>query len=184
MRTSNVGKLAGAIAAQMREHGEAAISVVGPVASYMAVKSIVICNKYLADTLDGKDLGFYPEKLEITGESATEGVSTVGMMLHIRPVAAVTFGDQPEIFAAGSTNVGLLAGLISNRFKSADVVTVGGMGANAVSSALKATMIAQRYMEESLGKDEVLVLVPKFNEFEEHDEQRMRMLLGCTRVPR
>mmetsp|Transcript_22632 Transcript_22632/g.45804 ORF Transcript_22632/g.45804 Transcript_22632/m.45804 type:complete len:88 (-) Transcript_22632:135-398(-) len=62
------------------------------------------------------------------------------------------------------------------------IVTVGGMGAEAVSSALKATIIAQSFVGK-LGIEDTLALVPRFDQFEENDEERMRMLLICTLRP-
>lgn len=179
-RASNIGKLAGAIAAQMREHKLATISAVGPEASYNAVKATVISTKYLAETLKGDRLAIIPEKMDIANNE--DGPATVGLTLHVRQVPPVQCADEPEIFCAGNTNVGLMAGLMVNRFQNDSVVTVGGMGAKATSSALKATMIAQGYMQEALGDTHALGLLPSMNEFEEHNEQRVRMLLGCTKV--
>jgi len=178
---SNVGKLAGAIAAQIRTHGVAVVSAVGPQASYMVLKATIIADKYLQDTLSGKRLAVVPKKNDITGEEAG-GTDTVGLHLHIRPLPEVEPAVQPDIFSSGNTNVGLMAGLMSNMLKKADVVTLGGMGANAVSSALKATIIAQGFMADTLGETSVLAIVPRMNEFDEGGEKRSRMLLACTRT--
>lgn len=181
-RTSNIGKLAGAIAAQIRQQGASTLTMVGPQASYNAVKAAVLATGYLEDTLDGQSLALIPAKFDI---DSAESQATVGLQLDVRTVAGIVPGTQPEIFSAGSTNVGLMAGLMVNRFKEgATVVTVGGMGAHAVSSALKATMIAQRYMKDDLGEDYTLALVPKYNEFEEQSETKVRLLLACSKIPR
>mmetsp|Transcript_7289 Transcript_7289/g.20177 ORF Transcript_7289/g.20177 Transcript_7289/m.20177 type:complete len:118 (-) Transcript_7289:86-439(-) len=116
---------------------------------------------------------------------AAEGKQeTVGLMLQVCSVRDPGPVDQPEIFAAGKTNVGHMAGLMASVLSRADIVTVGGMGAEAVGSTLKATMIAQKYMADSLGDTGSLALVPRFDQFEEKNEERMRMLLICTRTER
>merc|ERR1719507_431305 len=124
--------------------------------------------------LQGDSLAFSPEKKDIA--ESLEGMASVGISLHIRSASVDSFANQPEIFSAGNTNVGIMAGLIAERMKGgARVVTMGGMGANAVSSILKATMIAQGYMSDDLGEEHTLALVPRYNEFEENGEKRVRM---------
>merc|ERR1711879_394861 len=104
------------------------------------------------------------------------------MLLRVLRVGEPTvLPDEPELFAASNTNVGLLAGLMASRVNRDGVksVTVGCMGDKAASNLLKATIITTKYMEESLGKDQQLAIVPRFNKFMENDEERMRLLLTC-----
>merc|ERR1711920_1055925 len=120
-----------------------------------------------------------PMKQEISDDGRVE---VAALLLHLRLVKEPIIVDQPEIFVAADTNVGLMAGLMTNILKEKADVTIGGMGANSVSNTLKATLIAQKYMKESLGDGEVLALVPSFNQFEENDEERMRMILSCVKT--
>merc|ERR1712194_536555 len=156
-------------------------SVIGPVAAYAALKAVVIASKYLQDLNPGRSLAVIPEKHEISSDDRAD---TMGMLLHCRIVAEPGVVEQPEIFVAADTNTGLMAGLMTNILKEKDHVTIGGMGANSVSNSLKATLIAHKYMQESMGDNEVLALVPSFNQFEENDEERMRMILSCCRTER
>jgi len=169
MSTSNVGGLAGAIAAQVRQSGAAKVGTVGPHAWCNALKAVVIAAKYMEADMSGKSLAVVPVKHEIAGEEAHKLTETVGLFLHVRPLPEVPKPPaQPEIFSAGSTYVGLMAGLMAKVLRTAEVVTVGGMGATAVSSALEATIIAQGYMAVSLGGANQLVVVPSINEFQEN----------------
>merc|ERR1711976_591422 len=97
----------------------------------------------------------------------------------------VALPNEPELFCAQNTNVGLLAGLIAGRLnrEGVETVTVGSMGDKAASNVLKAVMITKTYMAESLAKDQQLAIVPRFNKFMENDEERMRLLLSCLKTP-
>lgn len=177
----NVGKLAGAIAARVRTEGVAPICAVGPEASYAAVKAIVLADKYLQETLQGKVLGIVLERVEVRDEE-TKVLDKVVVVLNVLPMAAITLKDEPEVYSSGNTNVGLMAGLMKGIIDKSGVVTVGGMGPKAVSSFLKAAVICQGYMADNDASNKQLALVPKMQEFQDGSEKKVRMLLGCTPV--
>jgi len=147
-------------------------------ASYKAVKSVVIANKYVEDIIPGRSLALSPQKHTFPG--IDDKPETSGLMLNVCSVKDPGLVDQPNIFAAGKTNVGHMAGLMASTLQREDIVTVGGMGAEAVSSVLKATIIAQKYMLR-LGMTDALALVPRYDRFEEESEERVRLLLICVR---
>lgn len=188
-RTSNVGKFAGALAKQLRDRaavgGEASpwpsVSAVGPTASYMALKGVVIAESYVRgeEAHAAMRLAVIPKRTP-TVEGSTMPES-VGLLLQVRQVPDLYLPDDPTIFSAHDTNVGLMAGLIAGAMGKAGVVTVGSMGDKATSNVLKATMIAQEYMSESLGQHGRLALIPRLNKFTEKDEERVRMLLTLVR---
>eukprot|EP00415_Alexandrium_ostenfeldii_P001120 UN1120 len=166
----------------MRNKESSVISAIGPSASYMALKAVVIANGYVREHNPGKSLAVVPEKQQIEG--GPEGrQETFGWALEVCSVEDPGPVDKPEIFAAGKTNVGHMAGLMANILNRESVVTVGGMGAEAMSSVLKSTIIAQKYVEKA-GIEDTLALVPRLDQFEEHNEERTRMLLTCTLKPR
>jgi len=186
-RGSNVGKLAGAIAAQVRGHGVAVLSAVGPEACYNALKATIIAGSYLEDTHGGKLLAAEPSVRLMTGAfTDAHGVKqdVWATILHVQPVVAPLLPEAPEIFVATDTNVGLMAGLLTQILENAPTATVAGMGAQAISKALKAGLICQKYMAEKLEpKREAVACVPRLDTFREHnDEERVRMLLSIIRV--
>eukprot|EP00747_Dinoflagellata_sp_TGD_P181187 gnl/TRDRNA2_/TRDRNA2_34822_c0_seq1.p1 gnl/TRDRNA2_/TRDRNA2_34822_c0~~gnl/TRDRNA2_/TRDRNA2_34822_c0_seq1.p1 ORF type:complete len:275 (-),score=39.45 gnl/TRDRNA2_/TRDRNA2_34822_c0_seq1:46-783(-) len=176
---SNVGKLAGAIASQIRSENLTAISAMGPEASYAALKAVVIAASYIEDTHAGKTLAVVPVKETVVQAD----VESVALKLHLRPWPDIPVPEAPEILVSVDTNPGLMAGLMVKILEATEVATIGGMGAISMSKSLKATLLAQKYMQSSLGKDQVLAVVPRLQKFEQHGEDRVRMLLSCIRVP-
>ena len=77
LSTSNVGGLAGAIAAQVRQSGAAKVGTVGPHAWCNALKAMVIAAKYMEADMAGKSLAVVPVKHEIAGEEAQKLTETV-----------------------------------------------------------------------------------------------------------
>mmetsp|Transcript_108418 Transcript_108418/g.209893 ORF Transcript_108418/g.209893 Transcript_108418/m.209893 type:complete len:243 (+) Transcript_108418:41-769(+) len=183
---SNVGKLAGALAGRIRAEDAADVSVIGPAATYAAVKAIMIAGQYLQDNQPGVCLGFSPAKQALSVHGGTSGEKeTVGLLLHTRAVADPGTQNEPPVFAAGDTNVGNMASLMKTPLGMGNSITIGCMGARAVSSALKATIIATKYMEGDLMQHETLVLVPRYETFKVDSvdsEERVRILLTCSRA--
>mmetsp|Transcript_96028 Transcript_96028/g.268227 ORF Transcript_96028/g.268227 Transcript_96028/m.268227 type:complete len:186 (+) Transcript_96028:3-560(+) len=179
---SNVGMLAGAMAGQLRSGDAAAVSAIGPAACYATVKAAMIAERYLAEHLEGRSLGILPSRREFAGRDG--GRDTNGMELLVRTLELpAELPAEPQVLAAANTNVGLMAGLMANILKGGDMVTVGAMGPDAVSKALKATILTQKYMADSLDSGGLaLALVPRLNSFEQSGEERTRVLLGCVRV--
>eukprot|EP00929_Paragymnodinium_shiwhaense_P021505 TRINITY_DN1400_c3_g1_i1.p1 TRINITY_DN1400_c3_g1~~TRINITY_DN1400_c3_g1_i1.p1 ORF type:complete len:262 (-),score=51.41 TRINITY_DN1400_c3_g1_i1:230-1015(-) len=184
-RTSNVGKLAGAVAQRIRNGGQPLqISAVGPDANYMALKAMIIANTYIQENRPGKNFAVVPIKqdpgaVKVPGDFATP---TVGILLDLCEVPEVEVPNNPQLNSAHNSNTGLLAGLMAGILNKEDTVTVAAMGAQACSNVLKATMICQGYLAESLGSNGRLALVPRINKFEEHGEERSRVFLTCLRT--
>eukprot|EP00928_Gymnodinium_smaydae_P024497 TRINITY_DN19805_c0_g1_i2.p1 TRINITY_DN19805_c0_g1~~TRINITY_DN19805_c0_g1_i2.p1 ORF type:complete len:287 (-),score=68.29 TRINITY_DN19805_c0_g1_i2:24-842(-) len=188
-RTSNVGKLAGALAAQLREPrggtgtgaGHPAISAVGPTAAYMALKAVIIAEGYVQDLFAGQCLAVVPSKQAAVKTAHMPDAN--GILLTVRLVPQrPNLPEEPELYSAQDTNVGQMAGIMAGVLGKQEMVTVGSMGDKAVSNSLKATIITQKYVAESLGDRGCLALIPRFSSFEERGEERMRMLLSCLRL--
>jgi len=179
--TSNVGILAGGVSKQLRGGTKPSLSAVGPSASYMAFKAVIIAETYLRKERQGKigHLAVVPEKTSLTTLVSPE---TFGLLLHVVEVQALEFPERPDLFSAQNTNVGRLAKVVANALESADAVTIGSMGAQAASNVLKATLIAQAFMAEALGENGKLAIVPRYGTFDFHGEERRRMLLKCVKV--
>ncbi|CAK0830662.1 unnamed protein product [Prorocentrum cordatum] len=108
----------------------------------------MIAERYLAEHLEGRSLGILPSRREFAGRDG--GRDTNGMELLVRTLELpAELPAEPQVLAAANTNVGLMAGLMAN-IGERNVVTVGAMGPDAVSKALKATILTQKYMADSL----------------------------------
>jgi len=187
-RTSNVGKLAGAIIGRIRSNDTKTMSVIGPTAAHMALKAVVIAAGYL--NADGgakrRSLAIVPERQELPGRDGRE--ATFGMLIKIHIVSEPKLEDMPEVYVSQNTNVGQMAGVMMSKLRTGDMVTLAGMGAPAMGNALKATMIAQSYLDNDSPNDSevrpgTLALVPRSDTFKEDDQERVRMLLSCMRLP-
>merc|ERR1712232_1182223 len=107
------------------------------------------------------------------------------MLLHVVVVAEVKTPEKPELFVAGDSNVGRMAGVIAERMREdGAVVIMGCMGAEAINSALKATVIAHKFLAEALREHETVGLVPTTDKFEESGKERWRTMMSCVRVPK
>lgn len=178
-RASNVGKLAGAIVHRVRTDSMPSISVIGPDAAYMALKSVIIASSYIKDTHAGKAFAVVTERREVMDPNALD--LKHGLLLHVRLVPDRVPTLPPNLLVAGDANPGLVAGLMANILRESASVTLACMGASATSKALKATMIAQRYVAEMLSEGTgALALLPTYDSIVEKGEERHRILLRCA----
>lgn len=180
----NVGKFAGAVAGRTRDHGRCVIDAVGAGPCYQALKSLIIANGYILEAYPGQSLAISLEKAILRDRVAPSGrtTDTIFMRLHIRPLLALPASqDPPDILIAKDTNAGMAAGLVAKTFEGKDVVTISGMGAQAMYKALCAALIAQNYMEDSL-EGRILALHVRSEAFIENAQDRTRMVLACIRA--
>eukprot|EP00929_Paragymnodinium_shiwhaense_P097959 TRINITY_DN59519_c0_g1_i1.p1 TRINITY_DN59519_c0_g1~~TRINITY_DN59519_c0_g1_i1.p1 ORF type:complete len:298 (+),score=35.76 TRINITY_DN59519_c0_g1_i1:198-1091(+) len=199
----NVGRLAGAIAAKIRQDGSCHLEACGPNAGHKGLKAIMMANKYLETDFPGKTLAIHVGK--VTKPASGNMPETAMSRLSLWPVARSSEpgvgqlrrdqpgSDKPDIIAGKDVNPGLLAGdlvnlLLRRRKNQPDdaTVTIGGMGAVATSMSLKCLVLARVYLAEqnsnqSLGIDEQVLAatatmqaVPSVQE-----EERMRVLWTC-----
>lgn len=180
----NAGKLAGAVAARIREHGQCTISVIGPGPAYNALKAVIIATEYLKESHPNQRLAVTPTKEFKESQLSTTGrpAETAFLQLRVRPLPTPPAVDAPEIFVASGTNPGEMAGLIRQVIEVRSAATIGGMGPEAMSKALKGIMIAQTYLSESLDGG-VLAASIWTEKFQENDEERVRMMMCCVRAP-
>lgn len=189
-KDTNLGNLAGAIAERVRTGGVLTLDAVGPKQTHQALKSVIMANGFLKDRggHEGKQLAVTPEKrfveLEEEEQVAESGPRTM-LRLHMQLVPEGSRADQPDIKVAATTNTGWLAGHLTKRLKEADAATLGGMGATSSNNSLKAMLIAQAFLKESLTGGRVLAVSvwddkvkPKAGK-----EDASRMMMSCTRVP-
>jgi stage V sporulation protein S len=108
---TQIQKLAGAIAGNIRQEGEVQISLVGASALNQAVKACIVARRFLKDDETPSDITVQPEFLmqNFSEPSSTETREVTTIMLHIKktafdPAHAVS-SDFPkhDAPAAGST---------------------------------------------------------------------------------
>eukprot|EP00930_Biecheleria_cincta_P090566 TRINITY_DN79970_c0_g1_i1.p1 TRINITY_DN79970_c0_g1~~TRINITY_DN79970_c0_g1_i1.p1 ORF type:complete len:283 (+),score=31.07 TRINITY_DN79970_c0_g1_i1:36-851(+) len=183
----NVGKLAGAIAKRISEHGVCSIDCVGAMPIYSAMKAVSIASGYLGDSHPGQKLCVHHEWVTNPAREAPSGRQTETKLLrvHVRPVAPPSTHDEPELILIGAdTNTGLAAGLISRVIEEKGVAAVAGMGSFAISNAVKAMAIAQTYLEkqDALGERVIGAVVRTETFKEDSGAERKRMVLSCIRI--
>lgn len=159
---SNVGKLAGAIAAHVRlEEHSCTIDAIGPECCYHTLKAVILAAEYLEKTRSGQTLCFTPEKdpewmpslysgLAGGGLRAPPGTEKVLTRLHVRPCPAMEESSQEhDILVAGDTNTGTMAVLLVKALEDQGQATMAAVGPGSASVAIEAMLIAQVYMQNS-----------------------------------
>mmetsp|Transcript_79422 Transcript_79422/g.184301 ORF Transcript_79422/g.184301 Transcript_79422/m.184301 type:complete len:299 (+) Transcript_79422:82-978(+) len=184
-KTINVGRLAGAIKSRVQQGSPCSVDAVGPEAQHKAVKALIMASRFLQeDGHPGKRMAFMAEKHELAANSPKPPTSMV--RLHGRLFGELAVPESPDLFISGNTNPGLAAKDLASILKEAGldgVASMGGMGALAMSRALKALIIARAIMRRAgaMGRHEVLVAMPQLLQVQVHDEERFRFVLNCTR---
>mmetsp|Transcript_67653 Transcript_67653/g.174303 ORF Transcript_67653/g.174303 Transcript_67653/m.174303 type:complete len:227 (-) Transcript_67653:105-785(-) len=176
--TTNVGKLAGALAARMQDNGHAVIEAAGPAAMSQGVKAIIMAKGFVQERGDrpGETLAVVPEKRR------NEEGRTFALQVYWAPAVDKSKG---EMLKCGSdTNVGRLAHAIRAVLEQAPQAQIGCMGSGALNSALKAIMLARTTMVKrgALGKSDMLALVPRMEKFTDQDMEKHRVILTCIKA--
>lgn len=176
----NVGRLAGAVAARVREEHVCEVDTVGPEALHKALKAVVMASRYLGDDLPGKRLAVIAERRELPANGNLP--ATVLFKLRVAPLPDLPPSDEPDLYVGRDANPGLIASPLSKKLKNKEVVTISGMGALAMSKAFKAIGVAGVYLSDVLDKGEFIAAMPREQTIKLWDEERVRMLLICRRV--
>eukprot|EP00928_Gymnodinium_smaydae_P092136 TRINITY_DN75941_c0_g1_i1.p1 TRINITY_DN75941_c0_g1~~TRINITY_DN75941_c0_g1_i1.p1 ORF type:complete len:286 (+),score=64.21 TRINITY_DN75941_c0_g1_i1:80-859(+) len=198
----NVGKLAGAVSERVRTEGQCYIQAVGPDPCHNALKAVIIAGTYLESAAAGADveLAVTPEKSFLEGRVAPSGRTTdtafLNLLVRQLPAApaasaagdaasAAGASEAPKDVVVGSdTNVGKAAGLVATRMQENGAVTIGCMGAASSAKALKAVIVAQKYLADYLGEDNVLAASVRTEKFRtQGGEDMKRLVLSCRRAP-
>lgn len=193
------GRLAGAIAAQIRNTGMASVAAMGPDAAYVALRSAVVAGEYLRKEQSRQEIAFAAERQSVKGGSGRDGEDQVEMRFSIRliPVTAATethgwppaVERQVDVRISQSSNVGNVASFLARTItEDSGIPAMRGMGASAVSQALKASILAQQYLIKdadsgSTGPDashpRELLLVPLLLRSVVDGNRRVEMVLRC-----
>lgn len=160
-KSINIGRLAGAIAARLRQDEGCEINAVGPDSHHCAVKAIVMAQEWF-----DRDGEFPGTRFAIHASSvalpAVGGLAPSKLcQLRLQPVARACPAehDVPDLFVGGDGNPGLLAGDLTARLRSSPSVEMSSMGPSATSRALKALILANKYVKTSgEGREEQVVL--------------------------
>mmetsp|Transcript_57173 Transcript_57173/g.127544 ORF Transcript_57173/g.127544 Transcript_57173/m.127544 type:complete len:229 (-) Transcript_57173:35-721(-) len=187
-KSTNVGKLAGAISARVRAGGGCLVDGVGPAATYAAMKSINVAGDYIKQEMPGKVLAMHAQLAELPPRTAPSGRETATMMLRLQVAAVMPpqFEDpDPEpVYMSADTNPGVAAGLMSRIVESKGVLPVACMGAEPMSKAIKAIMITESYLQKNKTLNmNVLAFTVQKDWFKENQEDRSRFLLRAFLLP-
>jgi len=162
--TSRPAELAKTIAHRLAEEGPVVLSGMGPRAVNQAVKGIAISREHIGD--EGSSVACSPKFVTLTIDG--EERSGVRMELKVKATPAGE-SDSSELRVASGSDVRRLAGAIANRMREGGPVSMTAIGPFAVNQAVKAIIIADRYLED----DKIdLAFVPSFSEFESDGETR------------
>eukprot|EP00927_Polykrikos_kofoidii_P033966 TRINITY_DN28802_c0_g1_i1.p1 TRINITY_DN28802_c0_g1~~TRINITY_DN28802_c0_g1_i1.p1 ORF type:complete len:226 (-),score=28.05 TRINITY_DN28802_c0_g1_i1:34-711(-) len=197
----NVGRLAGAIKARIRNESVCKLEAIGPMATHKALKSVVMANDYLRDNPKelGQCLALAPVKAPMPAQDGNPESFKVSLTTWLMSELDQEEDVMPDFFVPKDANPGIVAGDMTKLFGKRGrygVVTMSAMGALATSKALKAVIIARIYMAPnpaetnvapsnrvSLEDDETLAVVVRTDKVRVGGgEERVRMLLSCLRV--
>lgn len=176
---ADIARVAGAIAARIRDHDEAVIRSVGREAGYRAVLAVITAGDYINyDDPDAESIliGISPKVTHWDREEELQDPGPTRRVLEL--VARIAPKDLPQVskenslLVSGQTNAGKLAGAISHRARRSEAAVMRVMGASATNKGLIAAHFAQRNLDGSSdstkGGEAVpgahLVVVPWFNE--------------------
>lgn len=175
---TNTGKLAGAIAEQVRKKQSSSIIGAGPDACHNALKAMTIATNYLQDAFPGQVLGTLPKK-QVRLEPG--GREMHYLVLNVQLFPGMECPDQANIHLTKDANVGVLAAELVAELKRRDVVMVAGLGPYCALNMVKATIVAVSYLEND-GYGGQIVVAPMMQPGRDWDENRTRMVYACFRT--
>merc|ERR1719419_2051661 len=155
------------------------MDAVGPEAQHKAVKALIMASRYLQDGHRGQRMAFRAEKVDLPERGPGEPATSM-LRLHACMLPELTARATPNVFVSRDTNPGLAAKELADVLKRECVGCMGGMGAFAMSRALKAMVIAGIFMRRSLRGREVAAAMPQLQHLQVHDEERVRFVLTCA----
>ncbi|CAJ1397246.1 unnamed protein product [Effrenium voratum] len=183
---TNVGKLAGALSARLREGAKTTLDSVGPAATYTAIKSIMVAEDYCSQEAQGKVLAVRPEMVKLDPRTAPSGreTQTVAFRLHVALADPLPELDQELTYMSADTNPGLAARLLVRVVEDKGVVPLACMGDKSCGIALRAIMITEEFLgrNNKLGT-KALAFHAKKDTFQQGSEERVRILFQCGLVP-
>uniref|UniRef100_A0A7S3T8Q8 Uncharacterized protein n=1 Tax=Strombidinopsis acuminata TaxID=141414 RepID=A0A7S3T8Q8_9SPIT len=177
--TTNVGKLAGALAARMQDNGHAVIEAAGPAAMSQGVKAIIMAKGFVQERGDrpGETLAVVPEKRR------NEEGRTFALQVYWAPAVDKSKGVMLKCSAL-TDNLGL-AKAVMMKLRDAPQTQISCMGSVSLSTVLKASLIARKLMVERnlLGRSDFLALVPRTEKLMNEDkEEATHMILTCIKA--
>lgn len=180
--TSLPDQVAAAIAALVRLDQASTIRIIGAQAGYVALKALVIANRYLEG--DGLRVAARPRfvTLELDGREQT----AVEMPLLVWPAEAQADEEEPEadsvqvVRVAHHTRPKAAAGAIAGIVREGRRPVVQAIGEEAGYAALKALALAQKFLAQE-GID--IAAVPDYHELDLDGRERTAIRLPVTAVP-
>lgn len=182
----NTGKLAGAIANRLRNAEVCEIDAVGPESQHSAIKAISMAQQWFEKDgeFPGTCFAVHPHSVDIPATGSLPPSKMCRMRL--RPVRGRADGrEQPDIWVGRDANPGLLAGNLKNMLARFPRVELTSMGAVATSRALKALIIANKYVRDSgqFREGQVVVATVRGEEVLVQQDTRQRVRWTCLLDP-
>lgn len=180
--TSLPDQVAASIATLVRLGEASTIRIIGAQAGYVALKALVIANRYLAG--DGFRVATRPRfvTLEVDGREQT----AVEMPLLVGPAGAPADEAEPEansvqvVRVANHTRPAAAAGAIAGVVRKGRRPVVQSIGEEAGYAALKALALAQKFLAQD-GID--IAAVPRYEDVEIEGLRRTAVQLRLSALP-
>ncbi|CAE7868268.1 unnamed protein product, partial [Symbiodinium microadriaticum] len=115
-------------------------ALIGPSATYSALKAIKIAGDYVNEEFNGKVLAIHPVMAKLPERLAPSGRTSATMLQRLRVAAVMPVEDkepQELVYISADTNPGIAAGLMSRTLEAKGVLPVACMGAEPTSKAIK-----------------------------------------------
>ncbi|CAL1169232.1 unnamed protein product [Cladocopium goreaui] len=171
-RDANVGALAGAIRHELVNMPSVGLEAVGPRAQLKALKAMIFASEYLHEERPGMQVAADPRREEIPPKGDLPGTSGIRFYLSLVPEQVLA---EADMMFSQSTNPGVAATELAEKMTQRNLVTLSGMGENAISMALKAVIIARTRLK--LEEQDALLVAPSMQAVGDYK----RVLLQCQR---
>lgn len=174
--TTAPGALGFYIAQRLDQAGELVAVGMGVDAVRAAVKACIVASgkgTMRVHALLGKQLVMLPRWCK---SSAPQRLVPLELCFRLGLVddAAYTSGNEEPLVAGRATNVGKLAGAIFKRQQAADEAVIVAKGGNAITTVVKASIVAETYLKRSLDQ----------SQFRLAPEARLALLPGLSTAQR
>jgi len=182
---TDAGKLAGAICGSIRLSGAAVVVAMGPSAVHRALRSVSIAGEFMREERPSDDVGAAVTQHAV-GSDGTDVEMRLLVACYPQASSRADSAKEKDVLVAQATNVGKVASFLAKAMDEENWSPVlHGMGHQAISQALKASVVARKYAKLEEGED--LIVVPRIIKTyvtKDASRKRVEMVLRLRRSKR
>ncbi|CAE6960953.1 erg10 [Symbiodinium sp. CCMP2592] len=188
----NISKLGGAVASRLREGQVARLSAIGPPALHSALRSLTLSGHWLSKEKEDQELLFIAER-HVQKQDQNEYIE-MRLVAELLPKSGKKAREE-VVPISQKTNVGQAAAFMASRLAEEPDVTLAlrSVGAVAGSQAIKALVIARKYVQKAHPGEDLVVCAREEAKADNSMASRSnasasesnakQMVLACRRQP-